>query len=86
MCVSQPVYCCKLDQFDGVGMSCQMKTLSNSLRKWNGFDDAIAEQPSHPCMVVHNTVCHVTPCVLPSSESQLEQFAFKKCLVRLWND
>ena len=41
-------------------MSCQMRTLSKSLRKWNGFgDDVIAEQPSHPCLVVHNTVpCH----------------------------
>ena len=38
-------------------------------KKWNGFgDDVIAEQPSHTCLHVHNTVCHVTPCVLPSSE------------------
>ena len=30
-----------------------------------GFgDDVIAEQPSHPCLVIHNTVCHVTLCAL----------------------
>ena len=87
MCVSQPVYSCELNQFDGVGMFCQMWALCEAFRKWNGFgDDVIAEQPSHPCLVVHNTVCHVTPFVLPFSESRLEQFAFKKCLVRLWNE
>ena len=81
-CVSLPVYFCKLDQFDGVGMSCQMGTLSKSLRKWNGFgDDAIAEHPSHPCLHVHNAVCHVTPCVLPFSEWRLEQCAITKWLL-----
>ena len=69
MCVSKPVCCCELSQFDGVGMSCQMRTMSKSLRKWNGFgDDVVAEHPSHSCLVVHNTVCHVTPFVLPFSE------------------
>ena len=68
-CVSQPVYSCELNQFDGVGMSCQMWALCEAFRKWNGFgDDVIAEQPSHPCLHVHNTVCHVTPFVVPSSE------------------
>ena len=63
------MYSCELDQFDGVGMFCQMWALCEAFRKWNGFgDDVIAEQPSHPCLVVHNTVCHVTPFVLPSSE------------------
>ena len=77
--------CCELDQFDGVGMSCQMWALCEAFRKWNGFgDDVIAEQPSHPCLVLHNTVCHVTPFVLPSSESRLEQCAFKKWLLCLW--
>ena len=72
--VSQPVYSCELDQFVGVGMFFQMWALCEAFRKWNGFgDDVIAEQPSHPCLVVHNTVCHVTPCVLPSSEWRLEQ-------------
>ena len=42
------------------------------------------QHPSHPYLHAHNTVCHVTPCVLPSSESRLEQCAFKKCLLCLW--
>ena len=33
------------------------------LGKRNGFgDDVVAVQPPHSCLVVHNTVCHVTPC------------------------
>ena len=67
--MSQLVHSCELDQFVSVGMFCQMWALCEAFRKWNGFgDDVIAEQPSHPCLVVHNTVCHVTPFVLPSSE------------------
>ena len=85
MCVSKPVCSCELDQFVGVGMSSQMWALREAFRKWNGFgDDVIAEQPSHPCLVVHDTVCHVTPFVFPSSESWLEQRPLKKCLLRLW--
>ena len=46
--------------------------------KWNGFgDDVIAEQPSHSHLVIHNTVCHVTPCVFLSSEPWLKQCAFR---------
>ena len=85
MRVSQPVYSCKLDQFDGVGMICQMWALREAFRKWNGFGgDVITDQPSHPCLVVHNTECHVTLFVLPFSERLLEQCAFMKCLVCLW--
>ena len=61
-------------------------TLCDAFRKWNGFgDDVVAEQPSHPCLVIHNTVCHVTPCVFLSSESWLKQCSFKKCLLCLRN-
>ena len=68
MCVSKPVYSCELDQFDGVGMFCQMWALCEAFRKWNGFgDDVIAEQPSHPCLHVHSVVFHVTPFVHPQS-------------------
>ena len=64
---------CQLDQFLGVDVCCQVWTLFKAFRKWNGFgDDVIAEQPSHQCLVVHNTVCHVTPCVFLSSESWLK--------------
>ena len=31
-------------------------------------DDVVAEQPSQSCLVIHNTVYHVTPCALLSSE------------------
>ena len=41
-------------------------------------NDVIAEQPSHKYLHVHNTVCHVTPFVLPSSKRWLEQCSFKK--------
>ena len=47
-----------------------------------GFgDDVIAEPPSHPCLVIHNTVCHVTPCVF-----LLKQCSFNECLLCLWNE
>ena len=47
---------------------------ARAFRKWNGFgDDVIAEQPSHPCLVVYHAVCHVTPCVFLSSEPWLKQ-------------
>ena len=37
--------------------------VQKALEKRNGFgDDVVAQQPPHPCLVVHNTVCHVTPC------------------------
>ena len=73
--------------FFGVDVSCQVWTLCKAFRKWNGFgDDVIAEQPSHPCLVIHNTVCHVTPCVFLSSESWLKQCSFKKCSLCLWNE
>ena len=63
-CVSKPMCSCQLNQFLGVDVSCQVWTLCKAFRKWNGFgDDVIAEQPSHPCLVVHDAVCHVTPCV-----------------------
>ena len=63
------MYSCKLDQFDGVDMSCQMWTLCEAFRKWYGFgDDVVAEQPHHPCKDKYNTVYHVTPCVFPSSD------------------
>ena len=69
--MSQPVYSCALDQFVGVGMFCQMWALCEALRKWNGFGvDVIAEQPSHPCLHAHNTVCHVTPLVLSSDNKR----------------
>ena len=73
------MYSCELDQFDGVGMLCQMRALCEAFRKWNGFgDDVVAEQPSHPCLVIHNTVSHVTPFVLSFSESRLEQCGVEK--------
>ena len=38
--------------------------MHKAFRKWNGFgDDVIAEQPSHPHLIVHDAVCHATPCV-----------------------
>ena len=71
-CVSKPLCSCQLNQFLGVDVSCQVWTLCKAFRKWYGFgDDVIAEQPSHPCLVIHNTVCHVTPCVFLSFESWL---------------
>ena len=71
---------CQLDQFHGVDMCCQVWTLCKAFRKWNGFgDDVVAEQPSHPCLVIHNTMSHVTPCVFHSSESWLKQCAFMEC-------
>ena len=41
--------------------------VQKALGKSIGFgDDVVAQQPpSYPCLVVHNTVCHVTPCVFP---------------------
>ena len=86
-CVSKPMCSCQLDQFHGVGMCCQVWTLCKAFRKWNGFgDDVIAEQPSHPCLVVYDTMSHVTPCVFLSSEPWLKQCAFKKCSLCLQNE
>ena len=87
VCVSKPMCSCQLNQFLGVDVCCQVWTLCKAFRKWNGFgDDFIAEQPSHPCLVVHDAVCHVTPCVFLSSEPWLKQCAFKKCSLCLWNE
>ena len=80
MCVSKPMCSCQLNQFLGVDMSCQVWTLCKAFRKWNGFgDDVVAEQPSHPCLVVFNAMSHVTPCVFLSSEPWLKHCAFN-CL------
>ena len=57
-------------------------------RRWErgmGFgDDVVAQQPPHPCLVVHNTVCHVTPCVFPFSVPRIEQFRSLEYLLCLW--
>ena len=58
---------------------------SFSLTVWI-WGEVIAEQPSHSCLVIHNTVCHVTPCIFLSSESWLEQCAFMKCSLCLQNE
>ena len=51
--------------------------LCEAFRVWNGFgNDVIVEQQSHPCLVVPNTVCYFTLCVLSSSGSQLQQCVF----------
>ena len=61
--------------------------LSNPFSLTTGFgDDVVAEQPSHPCLEVHDSVCHVTPCVFLSSEPWLKQCAFKKCSLCLWSE
>ena len=40
--------------------------VQKALGKRNGFgDDVVAQQPSHSCLVIHNTVCHVTQYVFP---------------------
>ena len=58
----------------GVGMFCQLRALCKALGKRNGFeDDVVAQQPPHTCLVVHNTVCHVTPCVFPFPEPETRQ-------------
>ena len=86
-CVSKPMCSCQLDQFHGVDVCCQVWTLCKAFRKWNGFgDDVVAEQSSHPCLVVYDAMSHVTPCVFLSSESWLKQCAFMKCLLCLWNE
>ena len=76
-CVSKPVCCCKASKSFGVGMLYPLGALCKALGKRNGFeDDVVAQQPPHSCLVVHNTVCHVTPCVFPSfwttSETMLQ--------------
>ena len=64
--VSKPVCCCKVSKSFGVGMFCPLGALCKALGKRNGFgDDVVAQQPPHPSLVVHNIVCHVTPCVFP---------------------
>ena len=87
LCVSKPMCSCQLNQFHGVDVCCQVWTLCKAFRKWNCFgDDVVAEQPSHPCLVVHDAMGHVTPCVFLSSESWLKQCSFKKCSLCLWNE
>ena len=55
------------------------------LGKRNGFgDEVIAQEPSHPCLVGHNTVCHVTPYVFLLSEPQMEQCCSHEWLLCLW--
>ena len=79
MCASKPMCSCQLGHFHGVDVSCHVWTLCKAFRKWNCFgDDVVAEQPSHPCLVIHNAVSHVTPCTFLSSESWLEQCAFQE--------
>ena len=81
MYVSKPMCSCQLDQFHGVDMCCQVWTLCKAFRKWNCFgDDAVAEQPSHPCLGVRDTVCHITPCVF-LSESWLKQCVLVSMIV-----
>ena len=59
--------------------------VQKALGKRNGFgDDVVAQQPPHPCLVVHNTVCHVTPCVFPFSEPRMEQCSSQERLLCLW--
>ena len=82
-----------LNQFDGVGMSCQLRTLSKSLRKWNGFgDDVIAEQLSRPCLVM-DVYCMVLCCMIECgmsghSHTQRKRTAHRcvyvKCGVSMW--
>ena len=68
---------CQLNHFLGVDVSCQVWTLCKAFRKWNCFgDDVVAEQPPHPCLVVHDAMSHVTPCVFLSSEPWLKQCSF----------
>ena len=44
--------------------------VQKALGKRNGFgDDVIAQQPSHPCLVVHSTVCHVAPYIFYSQSN-----------------
>ena len=87
MCVSKSMCSCELNQFHGVDVSYQVWTLFKTFGNWNCFgDDVIAEQPSHPRLVVYDTMGHVTPCVFLSSEPWLKQCAFKKCSLCLWNE
>ena len=88
-CVSKPLCCCHFNQCVGAAVfshffpHCPIPSFSLVI----GFGDgAVVEQPSHPCFVIHNTVCHVTPCVFLSSESWLKQCAFMKCLLCLWSE
>ena len=51
-------------------------------------DDAVAEQPSHPCLVIHNTMSHVTPCFLLSlclANNVLKRIRIEKGLWRNGN-
>ena len=60
-------------------------TVQKALGKRNGFgDDAVAQHPPHLCLVAHNTVCHVTPCVFPFSEPRMEQCCSQEWLLCLW--
>ena len=84
-CVSKPVFIATSISVDAVLSHFSPYPIPFSLM--NGFGgDVIAEQPSHPCLVIHNTVCHVTPCVFLSSEPWLKQCSFKKCSLCLQNE
>ena len=69
MCEEQSYACsCQLNKFHGVCMSCHVWTLCKVFRKWNCFgDDVISEQSSHPCLVIQNGMCYVTPSIFLSS-------------------
>ena len=59
--------------------------VQKALGKRIGFgDDVVAQQPHHSCLVVHNTVCHVTPRIFPSSEPQMERCSSQEWLLCLW--
>ena len=85
-CVSKQMCCCHFIQCV-VAVLYHFPLCPIPFSLMNDFgDDVIAEQPSHPCLVIHNAVCHVTPCVFLSSEPWLKQCSFKKCLLCLWNE
>ena len=50
-----------------------------------GLDlDVIPHHPSHPWMVLHNSVCHVAPRVFSQSEWRGQRCNFKEWLLCLW--
>ena len=86
-CVSKPLCCCHFNQCVGAAVLSHFCPLSNPFSFTIGFgDDVVAEQPSHPCLVIHNAMSHVTPCVFLSSEPWLKQCSFNKCSLCLQNE
>ena len=69
----------KLSEDDGVGMLWHLLSLCKVIHKHQMVLTLCHCTPSITCkwLVLHNTVCHVTPFVLPSSERWLEQCGFK---------